>query len=230
MSLVRVLSYDVNGLRGDRAAMDAMVRELAPDVVLVHGAPRRFRWRTRCADLADRFGLVYAGGGEPSLGNLVLVHLRVALRGVRYIQFPLVPGELARGGVVTRCEVAGRPRVLASAQLAAQPRQRQSQAALFAAALSDVEGPVIASVDGGAAPEAQRLTEAEGRTEGPGLTDGRTVAGSAGRATIIVDPAIDIERCEVVDTPGARLASIHLPMVADLRLPVPAGTGPMVSA
>jgi hypothetical protein len=108
--------------------------------------------------------------------------------------------------------------VLASAQLAAQPRQRQSQAALLAAALSDVEGPVIASVDGGAAPEAQ------------GLTEGRTVAGSAGRATIIVAPAIDIKRCEVVDTPGARLASIHLPMVADLRLPVPAGTGPMVSA
>jgi endonuclease/exonuclease/phosphatase family metal-dependent hydrolase len=193
-------------------------------VVLVHRAPRRFRWRTRCADLADRFGLVYAGGGEPSLGNLVLVHLRVALRDVRYIQFPLVPGELARGGVVTRCEVAGRPLVLASAQLAAQPRQRQSQAALFAAALSDVEGPVIASVDGGAAPAARGLTQERG------LTEGRTVAGSAGRATIIVDQVIDIERCEVVDTPGARLASIHLPMVADLRLPVPAGTGPMVSA
>ena len=44
---VRVLCYDVNGLRGDRGAMDAMVRELAPDVVIVQGAPRRVRWRVR---------------------------------------------------------------------------------------------------------------------------------------------------------------------------------------
>ena len=57
---------------------------LTPDLVIVQGAPRRFRWRTRCADLADRFRLLYTGGGEPSLGNLVLVSMRVSVREVRY--------------------------------------------------------------------------------------------------------------------------------------------------
>lgn len=204
MISLRVLSYDVDGLRGDRVAMDAMVRELGPDVVLVHGAPRRVRWRTRAADLADRWGLIYGGGGAPSLGSLVLVALRVNVHDVRYPRFPLVPGELARGGLLVRCEVAGRPVGLVAAQLAVPADERGRQADILAAALSDVDEPVIGSVDGGAGERA--------------ITDGRIVAGSAGRATIIVDRGIEIDRCEVVDTPQSRQASIHLPMVADLRL------------
>jgi endonuclease/exonuclease/phosphatase family metal-dependent hydrolase len=206
---VRALCYDVDGLRGDRRAMDAMVRELAPDVVIVQGAPRRVRWRTRCADMANRFGLVYAGGGEPSLGNVVLVSMRVSVREVRYVQYPLVPGQLFRGAILVRCAVAGTPFVVAGSQFAAIPRERHTQAAILAAVLSDVDDLLVLGVDlnEGAAGPASRI-----------LADGRTVAGSADNATIIVDQRVEVDECHVVDTPEARLASTHLPLVADLRL------------
>jgi endonuclease/exonuclease/phosphatase family metal-dependent hydrolase len=213
---VRVLCYDVDGLRGDRVAMDAMVRELAPDLVIVQGAPRRIRWRTRNADLADRFGLVYAGGGEPSLGNLVLVGIRVSVYEVRYVRFPLVPGQLFRGAILARCSVAGSCIAVAGSQLATEPRERRAQAATLAGVLSDVDDPVILGADVN-----------EGATDL--LADGR-VAGSAGRATIIVDQGIKVRECHVVDTALARRASRHLPMVADLRLPAPTDTRPMVSS
>ena len=49
----------------------------------------------------------------------------------------------------------------------------------------------------------------------------------------MVDPRIEVDECHVVDTPEARRASKHLPMVADLRLGVPAAyaeeSEPMVS-
>jgi endonuclease/exonuclease/phosphatase family metal-dependent hydrolase len=206
---VRALCYDVNGLRGDRQAMDAMVRELAPDVVIVQGAPRRVRWRTRCADMADRFGLVYAGGGEPSLGNVVLVSMRVSVREVRYVQYPLVPGQLFRGAILARCAVAGTPFVVAGSQFAAVPEERHTQAAILAAVLSDVDDLLVLGVD---------VNEEAGRPASRILADRRTVAGSAGGATMIVDPRVEIGECHVVDTPEARRASTHLPLLADLRL------------
>src|SRR5439155_27089952 len=68
MPRLRVLSYNVHGQRDDRAALAAVVRGLAPDVAVIQEAPRRLRWRTRCADLARRLDLVHAGGGAPAVG------------------------------------------------------------------------------------------------------------------------------------------------------------------
>lgn len=211
---LRVLSYDVAGLRGDRAAMDAMVGELAPDVVIVQGAPRRIRWRTRNADLADRFGLIYAGGGEPSLGNVVLVGLRVSVPEVRYLRYPLVPGQLFRGAIVVRCVVAGMPFTVAGSQLSGVPARRLAEATLLAEALSDVDESIVLGLDTNLNPgeepdgPAFRLL-ATGRQRGPG---GRG-------AGIIVSAGIAVTGGRVVDTPEARRASPHLPFLADLRLP-----------
>ncbi|MDI5944131.1 endonuclease, partial [Micromonospora sp. DH15] len=73
---LRVVSYNVHSQRDDQAALAAVVRAVAPDVVIVQEAPRRFRWRQKCASLAESFGLVVAVGGLPSLGNLLLTSLR----------------------------------------------------------------------------------------------------------------------------------------------------------
>ena len=43
-------------------ALAGLVRELAPDVVIVQEAPRRFRWRHKCAALAD--DVRHGGGGR----------------------------------------------------------------------------------------------------------------------------------------------------------------------
>ena len=104
---LRVLSYNVHGLRDDRAALTELVREAAPDVVIVQEAPRRWRWRHKCAALADDFGMVVAAGGLPSLGNLLLVSLRV--RGARHLvpALPADPGRRLHGAALARCSVRG---------------------------------------------------------------------------------------------------------------------------
>ena len=47
MTRFGVMSYNVGGLRGDLAAMAALVRSQRPDVVAVQEAPRRLRWLNR---------------------------------------------------------------------------------------------------------------------------------------------------------------------------------------
>ena len=61
---LRVLSYNVRGLRDDRQALAEVVRAADPDVVCVQEAPRFLRWRSTCAALARTSGLVVVGGGH----------------------------------------------------------------------------------------------------------------------------------------------------------------------
>lgn len=77
---LRLVTYNVHGLRDDRAALTSVVRDLAPDVLVLQEAPRRFRWRHHCAALAHSMRMVVAAGGLPALGNLILTDLRVAVK------------------------------------------------------------------------------------------------------------------------------------------------------
>ena len=58
---LRVLSYNIHSSKDDLRALATVVREIAPDVMIIQEAPRRFRWRQKCADLA---ALVRPGGGR----------------------------------------------------------------------------------------------------------------------------------------------------------------------
>ena len=74
---LRVLSYNVRGLRDDRAALAEVVRAADPDVVCVQEAPKYLRWRAKCAALAREWGLLYVAGGGSTGGTALFVHLRV---------------------------------------------------------------------------------------------------------------------------------------------------------
>ena len=218
---LRVLSYNVHGLRDDRPALVGLIRELEPDIVLVQEAPRRFRWRHKCAALADDAGMVVAVGGLPALGNLVLVTLRVRVHETWCLRYPLTPGRHMRGAAFARCSVRGAAFTVSGSHLATDPVERPSQAARWKSALAAVEGPVIAGGD---------LNEGSGggawRTVADGLVT-PVAAGSTYPATlprqridaIFVTPDISVERYEVVETDQARRASDHLPVIADLMLP-----------
>jgi endonuclease/exonuclease/phosphatase family metal-dependent hydrolase len=218
---LRVVSYNVHGLRDDRAALTGLVRDLAPDVVIVQEAPRRFRWRHKCAALADDFGLVVGFGGLPSLGNLLLVSLRVRVHEAWSLRYPLTPGRHLRGAAFARCTVRGARFTISGSHLATDPVERPAQAERWKEELSGVEGPLIAGGD---------------LNEGPGGGAWRTVAdGFAPNASssltfpatlprvrldaLFVSPDISVESYEVLDTDQARRASDHLPIVADLLLP-----------
>ncbi len=223
---LRVLSYNVHGMRDDRAALTGLVRELAPDVVVVQEAPRRFRWRSKCASIASDCGMVVAAGGLPSLGNLIMVTLRVRVHESWALRYPLTPGRHLRGAAFARCEVPGARFTVSGSHLATDPVERPHQAARWKEALAAIDGPLIAGGD---------LNEGPGgdgwRTVADGLTDTALAAGGTAGPTfpatlprnridaLFVSPGIEVTRYEAVDGDVARRASDHLPVLAELRLP-----------
>ena len=144
---LRVLSYNVHGLRDDRSALTGLIRELEPDVVVVQEAPRRFRWRHKCAALADDIGMVVAAGGLPALGNLILVTLRVSVHETWCLRYPLIPGRHLRGAAFARCSVKDARFTVSGSHLATDPIERPAQAAQWKSALVAVEGPLVAAGD-----------------------------------------------------------------------------------
>jgi endonuclease/exonuclease/phosphatase family metal-dependent hydrolase len=218
---LRVLSYNVHGLADDRAALVSLVRDLAPDVLIVQEAPRRFRWRHKCAALADDAGLVVAAGGLPALGNLLLVNMRVAVHDTWCTRFPLTPGRHMRGAAFTRGSVRGGRFTVSGSHLSTDPAERPAQAAIWKEQLAAVEGPLIAAGDLNEGPggSAWRMVEdglsapAESAPTFPASLPARRIDG------IFVSPDITITKYEVVDDERALKASDHLPVLADLVLP-----------
>jgi endonuclease/exonuclease/phosphatase family metal-dependent hydrolase len=222
-----VVTYNVHSLRDDLSALASVVRGLDPDVVIVQEAPRRFRWRTKCAKLAHSFGLVVAVGGLPSLGNLVLTSLRVRVHDVWCLRYPLTPGRHMRGAAFADCTIGRTPFTVVGSHLSTDPAERPAQAALLKQAMEHLDAPLIVGGD---------LNENAGgaawRTLADGLVDAATAAGGEEERftfschdprdridAMFVDPRIEVCRYDVVDTPEARRASDHFPVVADLLVP-----------
>lgn len=221
MGTVRVVSYNIHGQRDDPAALVEVVRELEPDVLVLQEAPRRFRWRQRCAELARRFRLVYAVGGLPALGNLILVDVRVAVEQSWCLRLPLTPGQLMRGAAVARCVVAGQRFVVAGAHLSTDSLERPGQARQLRQELAREAEPLVLAAD---------VNDEPGSETWKVLTDGLTDPGAESAAptfpavgarrridAVLVDPRLSVAGYRVVDTAAARRASDHLPVVADLR-------------
>ena len=218
---LRVLSYNVHGLKDDRPALTGLVRELEPDVVIVQEAPRRFRWRHKSAALADDCGLVVGAGGLPALGNLLLVNLRLRVHEQWSLRYPLTPGRHLRGAAFARCSVRGATFTISGSHLATDPVERPAQAAQWKAELGRLEGPVIAAGDLNEGPGGGAWrTVADGFA--PNSSSALTFPATLPRVrldTVFVSPDISVESYEVIDTDQARAASDHLPVVVDLELP-----------
>lgn len=222
---LRVVSYNVHSQRDDLDALASIVRSLAPDVLVVQEAPRRWRWRTKCAELAHSFGMFVAVGGQPSLGNLIVTNLRVRITDTWCMRFPLTPGRHMRGAAFARCTVAGAaPIVIAGSHLSTDDSERPAQASMVRQALHARLEPVVLGVD---------LNETPSGSSWQILSAGFTDSGIDGPATfptrgadrridaLFVDPRLTVNRFEVVTGPAAIRASDHFPLVADLTLPPP---------
>lgn len=223
---LRVVSYNIHSQRDDTAALAEVVRAAEPDVVIVQEGPRRFRWRQKCATLADSFGLVVAAGGLPSLGNLLLTSLRVRVTATRCHRYPLTPGRHLRGAAYAECLVGGTRFLLAGSHLSTDPAERPAQAAAFKRELAAATLPVVAGADLNEGPDGPAW-----RTVAEGLTDAAVAMDRADRHTyscanprrridaLFVDPRVEVVDYDVVDTPRTRQASDHFPVLVDLLLP-----------
>lgn len=93
--LLRLVSYNVRDLLDDRQAMAHVVRTLAPDVLCLQEAPRRWFDAHRLRRLAAVTGLRLTAGARGSGGTAVLVHPRLRLQQAEAHRLPVA-------GVFTR--------------------------------------------------------------------------------------------------------------------------------
>ena len=225
--MLRVASYNIqkgmgHDLRRKPRRTLAVLREMRADVVILQEADRRFGPRLsalpeeqlarltpyRPADVRVRPGSI---GWH---GNAVLVRETLAVVKTKRLALPHFE---PRGAVMAVVELDGGPLIVVGAHLALATRHRLGQAEALAEFAERADMPLVMGGDlnewaregGGLAPLQSALTE---YLPGPTFPAFRPVAPldrfySCGGLTV---------SAAVHDTPMARVASDHLPIVADV--------------
>jgi endonuclease/exonuclease/phosphatase family metal-dependent hydrolase len=227
--VVRVLTYNVRSMRDDAAAVARIISSAEPDVVCIQEAPRFLRWRSKCAAIARRSGLVVVTGGRTAAGNLVLSSLAVDVDSSVDLLFGREPLLHRRGCALAVLRRGGSRFAVAGTHLDLKPEPRLRHVAELHAAIAahvphDV--PVVVAGDMNDRPGSPTWTAVgAGRVDvvaeaarGPVFTSTardphQTIDG------IFVDPRFGIRSAEVVRHPDAAIASDHLPVLAELELP-----------
>jgi endonuclease/exonuclease/phosphatase family metal-dependent hydrolase len=225
---LRLLSYNVRSMRDDRAALTRVIRSADAHLVCVQEAPRLLRWRSTCAALARTSGLVVVGGGRPAGANLIMSTLSVDVTKAVDVLFSKDPGLHQRGTAIAVLRLQGVTFAVAGTHLdlRAEPRLRHIGELETAIANNVPDGvPVIIAAD---------VNDQPGSASWTALVNGRTDAlTSAGVGSILtststephqtidgifVDSAVRVRSVRVLDQPDVRIASDHLPILAELEL------------
>lgn len=217
---IRVASYNVHRLRGDRAALRRVVRAIAPDVLCLQEAPRYPLSGHRVAELAQQWGMSWSGGRRGRVGTTILTSLRLDVLQACHRRLPVRRFDEPRGCAWARVRVPGDGRVLTVTSvhlpLRAGERRRHVAALLSAAG----GGPAVLAGD---------VNETAGEPAWRALDDVMCAVGG-GPTFPAVDPARRID--EIWVTPGLSVrcpsvtpervdlaaASDHRPVVVDVLL------------
>lgn len=218
---LRVLCWNVRGLRDDLDALAETVLAAEPHVVLVQEAPRVLRWRTRAADLARRCGLVAVRGGGDASGNLVLASLAVQVRGTGVVRLPYTRFQFPRAAVVLRGELAGCPFTAAGVHLGLTEVERVAHVPLLLDDLRTDE-PVVLAGDFNETSDGPAWRSLAAHLDDAGEQDNTPTfsTGSPRRRidAIFTSPGLPVRGYRVLDTPAVRRASDHFPVYAEARL------------
>jgi endonuclease/exonuclease/phosphatase family metal-dependent hydrolase len=222
---LRVVAYNIHSSRDDLTALASVVKGLNPDILIVQEGPRRLRWRTKAASLAHSFHMVYATGGQESLGNIIITNLKVRVRETWDVRFPLKPGRHMRGAAFARCEIGGAGFTVVGTHLATDPQERPGQAELLRREIEKIEGPVILGGDLNDTPGSPTWESAHaglvdvGDRMGSGDVCTFPCRGADRRLdTIAVSEEFGLAAYHVEMGDQTRRASDHFPVVADVTL------------
>jgi endonuclease/exonuclease/phosphatase family metal-dependent hydrolase len=228
---IRVLTYNVRSLRDDPAAVGRVMRELAPDVACIQEAPRFLRWRSACAALARRAGLVQVTGGRSAAANLVLSRLAVDVEARRDVFFDKDRRLHQRGTAMALLRLGGARFAVAGTHLDGVEGPRLHHIGELREAIDDFvppDVPVLIGADvndipGSPSWDALLAVGADAFAEagiGPGITS--NVAAPTRRIdAIFADRRFRVLSAEAVDSPDVRIASDHFPVLAEVQLPDP---------
>ncbi len=224
---LRFLSYNVRSLRDDPDAVARVMRSVAPDVVIVQEAPRFLRWRSSCAALARRAGLVWVSGGRVAGSNLVLSTLGVTTIERFDIPFTDRPKLHHRGAAAAVLELRGTRFAVAGTHLdlIEQPRLDHLDELAAFGRLSFGDAPLILGGDLNALPDSatwQRCSQVGVDTfAAVGAGDGYTYSAATPVRRIdavFADPRLRPVSAEVIDSPDVRIASDHRPLLVTFEL------------
>lgn len=229
MTVLRVLSYNVRSMRDDVDALGRVMREIAPDVAIIQEAPRFLRWRSKCAALARRAGMVGVTGGRASGANLVLSSLAVQVTDRHELGFTTDRRLHHRGCALAVLKLAGSPFAVAGTHLdlIEAPRLRHlDELAAFAEANLPRTAPLIVGGDLNAVPTSatwQRMLRfGVDAFAAVGSGDGFTysTADPVRRIdSVFADPRLRPVKVESIDSTDVRIASDHRPLVVEYLLP-----------
>jgi endonuclease/exonuclease/phosphatase family metal-dependent hydrolase len=225
---LRLLSYNVRSLRDDADAVARVIRSTDAHVVCVQEAPRLLRWRSACAALARRSGLVVVTGGRTAAGNLILCSLGVEVLARADVLLSRDPGLHQRGVALAALRWRGHAFTVAGTHLDLEPEPRRRHAGELADAVSTFAGdtPTVISGD---------LNDEPGSPSWLALLDGRqdafAAAGGGGSGFtftaanpqrridgVFVADAITVRSAAVLDGADVLLASDHRPVLVELEL------------
>ncbi len=225
MTELRVLSWNLHGLRDDNAALTSLVREIGPDVMCVQEAPKFLRWRARAARLARECGLLYVAGGGTTGGTALLAHLRVDVeRSAELALSHYRPGWPDRGVAAAVVRKSGARMAVASIHLPLHATERldhlrQGMEVLRAAGAEHA----LAAGDLNERPGGAGWTyleEAGLRDLGPGsgptypaMAPERRIDGAFGTS------GVEVVGYDVVGDHRATVGSDHRPVLVTVRVP-----------
>jgi endonuclease/exonuclease/phosphatase family metal-dependent hydrolase len=220
---LRVLSFNVHGLRDDADAVAEVVRAADPDVACIQEAPKYLRWRARCARLARECGLLYVSGGGSTGGTALLAHLRVRPTDVAEVRLASAYGWPSRGiasAVVAKSGIAvavaslhlpldASGRLDHAARAIAHQGERASANAVVAGDLNEPPGGRAWA----------RLHEAGLRDLGPDSGPTYPATGPLRRIDAILGTdGVEVVDYRVLDGEAVRRASDHRPVLAIVRV------------
>jgi endonuclease/exonuclease/phosphatase family metal-dependent hydrolase len=223
---LRILSYNVRGLRDDRGALAEVVRAADPDVVCVQEAPCYLRWRAKCATLARDWGLLYVAGGGSTGGTALFVHLRIDVDEPRAVALSRQYGWPDRGVASAIVSRGGARLAVASIHLPLVEAQRRPHAQRAREMLAAYDTPHWLAAGDLNEPPLSPSWQALGIG---GLTDLDPDCGPTFPAAhptkridgILATKGVELVEHRVLDGPAVRRASDHSPLLAVIRLPQP---------
>lgn len=222
---LRVMTYNLRGLREQVDALVDVVRAAAPDVLAVQEPPRGLTGRLRLRRFAARTGLRVAVGGGGARTTALLVAPHRSVHAAAAVRLPWRPG-LTRRGVAT-ARVDGVRVVVVHLGLRADERARHVGLVLRRVVEAD-RAPVVVTGDlnerpGG--PSWAALAAARGGLHDAALVgdaEHPTYPARAPRVRIdvvLVDERLPVLGAHVPDDHAVGLASDHRPLVVDVRPP-----------
>ena len=218
---LRVLCWNVRGLRDDVDALVETVVAAQPQLFVVQEARRVVRWQASAAELARRCGLVVVRGGPEASGNLLLASLAVDVRDTGVVRLPYTRFQYPRAAVVLDGALAGRPFTAAGVHLGLTGEERLAHAPLLLDALP-TDRPAILAGDfneTAAGPAWQLLAATLSDVGAADPTPTFSTRSPRRRIDgLFTSPGLAARGYRVLDTPAVRRASDHFPLFAEVEL------------